>query len=94
MTNDPRQVALFDIANQSFVVIMTTTLFIIASLVPFFTELSLRDGQREIQDWCIIVIKYMGVGSTIVAARFFMLGENLIALIFGRRYTDVFENTL
>jgi O-antigen/teichoic acid export membrane protein len=59
MTNDPRQVALFDIANQSFVVLMTTTLFIIASLVPFFTELSLRDGQREIQKWCTIVIKYM-----------------------------------
>jgi O-antigen/teichoic acid export membrane protein len=73
---------------------MTTTLFIIASLVPFFTELSLRDGQREIQKWCIIVIKYMGVGFTIIAITFFMLGENLIALIFGRTYTGVFENTL
>ncbi len=70
MTNDPRQVALFDIANQSFVVLITTTLFIIASLVPFFTELSLRDGQREIQDWCIIVLKYLGIGFTIIVIIF------------------------
>jgi O-antigen/teichoic acid export membrane protein len=94
ITNDSRQVALFDIANQSFVVLMTTTLFIVASLVPFFTELSLRSDQREIEKWCIAVIKYIGIGCTIIAIVFFVLGGNLIELIFGRKYDGVFENTL
>jgi O-antigen/teichoic acid export membrane protein len=94
MTNDPRQVTLFDIANQFFVVLMTTTLFIIALLVPFFTELSLKDDQREIQKWYIIDIKYMGIGFTVIAITFFTLGENLIEMIFGSTYAGIFENTL
>lgn len=94
ITNDPREVALFDIANQSFVILMTTTLFIIASLIPFFTELSLRDKKREIEKWCIAVIKYMGIGFTIITFAFFMLGEKLVELIFGSKYDGIFYNAL
>ena len=94
ITNDPRQVALFDVANQSFVVLMTTTLFVVASLIPFFTELSLAGDRREIEKWCITVIKYIGIGFTIILISFFTVGEDLIGLIFGNKYDGIFANTI
>jgi O-antigen/teichoic acid export membrane protein len=59
----------------------------------FFTELSLREDQEEIEKWCISILKYIGIGFTIITIIFFVVGENLIELVFGRKYDGVFENT-
>ncbi len=75
ITHDLREVALFDIPNQIFLVTVSFTLFIIISLVPIFTRLLLTSKEETLVKWSRLIIKYIGIRCTILFWAFIQIKE-------------------
>jgi len=92
MAKDSRQVALFDIPNQIFLITATFTLVVIASLTPIFTKLLLVGKEGKITSWSRLILKYTAVFCVMTLSGFLLAGQDLIPLIIGPAYRDIFPN--
>ena len=92
LTKDSREVALFDIPNQIFLITAAFTFFIINSLVPIFTKLLLSGKEGKLINWAGLIIKYIGIICTIIFWVYVIVGADLIPLIIGSDYAEIFPN--
>jgi O-antigen/teichoic acid export membrane protein len=92
ITENAREVALFDMPNQIFLITATFNLFVISSLVPIFTKLLLTGKEEKLINWSTLMIKYMGIFCSITFGAFVLAGSDLIPLIIGSEYRDIFSN--
>jgi O-antigen/teichoic acid export membrane protein len=92
VTNDPRQVAFFDMPNQIFLITVTFALSIIPSFAPIFTKLLLSGKEGKLVNWSTLIVKYTGVVCVAAFGGFVIAGRDLIPLIIGRDYVGIFPN--
>lgn len=92
LTEDPKQVALFDIPNQIFLITGTFALVIIASLIPIFSKFVVVGKEDKIVAWARLVMKYIGILCTMTFGGFLLVGPDLIPVIIGAAYRDIFPN--
>lgn len=92
LTNSSREVALFDIPNQIFLITVAFTTFIINSLVPIFTKLLVNGKEGKLINWAGMIIKYIGIICTIIFWVYVIVGADLIPLIIGSDYAEIFPN--
>jgi O-antigen/teichoic acid export membrane protein len=93
MTENPKEIARFDLPNQYFLVLVSTTLVIIAALVPMFTQLSLTQSEQKIAVWSKRMTKYLGIGCMLFYLVFVFVGEEFIEFMIGPEFHDIFANT-
>jgi len=92
MTNDATEVALFDIPNQIFLLTATFTLVVICSFVPIFTKLLLAQKEAKLINWSSLIMKYTGILCTMIFWAYVLAGADLIPIIIGSEYKDIFPN--
>lgn len=92
ITKDSRQVALYDIPNQIYLITATFNLFLITSLVPIFTKLLLTGKEGKVTNWTQLIAKYVGIVCTLILGSYILVGPHLIPLVFGSEYTDIYSN--
>jgi O-antigen/teichoic acid export membrane protein len=92
MTHDSREVALFDIPNQIFLITTSAFYFITACFVPIFTKLLLTGKEEKLINWSMISMKYTGIICVIIIGAFMLVGPDLIPIIIGPEYTNMFPN--
>lgn len=90
MTRDSREVALFDIPNQIFLITVAIILFAISSFVPIFTNLLLTGKEEKLIKWSKLIIKYTGILCMLIFWGFIFSGPDLIPIIIGSEYTEIF----
>jgi O-antigen/teichoic acid export membrane protein len=92
MTNDPRQVAFFDMPNQIFLITVTFALSIIPSMAPIFGKLLLTGKEGKLVTWSTLLVKYSGVVCMVAFGGFVIAGRDLIPLVIGRDYIGIYSN--
>jgi O-antigen/teichoic acid export membrane protein len=92
MAKDSAQISLFDIPNQIFLITATFTLVVIASLTPIFTKLLLIGKEGKIAAWSRLILKYTAVFCVMTLSGFLLAGRDLIPLIIGPAYREIFPN--
>jgi O-antigen/teichoic acid export membrane protein len=92
MTHDSREVALFDIPNQIFLITTGVFYFIIACFVPVFTKLLLTGKEEKLINWSRISMKYTGIICVVIIGAFILVGPDLIPIIIGSEYRNMFPN--
>ncbi len=94
LTRDSAKVAFFDIANQIFLVVISFTVIIINSLIPIFTQLLIMEKEYKIHIWSNKIIKYMSIINMAFFGSFVLMGSDIIPLLVGNDYKDVFPNVV
>ena len=92
LTNDPRQVALFDVPNNIFLITGTFALVIIASLIPIFSRFLLVGKEDKIVKWAKLIMKYTGILCSMTFWGFILAGPDLIPIVIGSAYKGIFPN--
>jgi O-antigen/teichoic acid export membrane protein len=92
MTRSSREVALFDIPNQIFLTVLNFIPVITVYFVPVFTELLLAGKEGKLINWSILIMKYTGILCMIIFLGFILTGPDLIPIIIGSKYKEIFPN--
>ena len=92
ITQDSREVALFDIPNQIFLFAVGITLVAIGYLVPVFTEFLSTGKEGKLMEWSTLIIKYTSVLCMITFWAFILTGRDLIPVVIGSKYNEIFLN--
>lgn len=92
ITEDSREIALFDLPNMIFLYTVAFILVAITNLVPIFTELLVTGKEKKLIDWSTLIIKYTGILCTITFWGFVLTGRDLISMVIGPEYTAIFPN--
>jgi O-antigen/teichoic acid export membrane protein len=92
MTHDSREVALFDIPNHIFLITAAFFFFVINSFVPIFTKLLLTGKEEKLIRWSMISMKYTGIICMVILWAFILVGPDLIPIIIGSEYRNIFPN--
>jgi O-antigen/teichoic acid export membrane protein len=94
ITGDARAVASFDLANQGFLVVISITVMVISSLIPMFSKFLLAGKEGKIAEWSSRLVRYVLILNMLAFAAVLFLGSELIPLLIGQEYADVFPNTV
>jgi O-antigen/teichoic acid export membrane protein len=92
LTGDPRQVALFDIPNQAYLVTVTMIFIAIDSLVPVFASLLLTGREQKLRSWSIIIAKYTAALAAMIFWGFFFTGRYVVPIVLGADYESAIPN--
>jgi O-antigen/teichoic acid export membrane protein len=92
LTHDARQVAIFDIPNQLFTLMLAFIIAISFAFAPIFTKFNLDDKLPKLMKWSSLSVKYLGVLCTIIFLGFAINGEQLITLAVGSEYGESYLN--
>lgn len=92
LTGDPRAVAMFDMANQLFLITVTFTFFVMSSLIPIFTKLLLEGKEGKLIAWSKLIAKYTGILCAVVFLSFALAGRELISVVIGAEYEAIYPN--
>jgi len=94
LTKNSGEIAFFDIANNIFLIFMSMTLITINSLIPMFTKFLITAKEYKIAIWSNRVIKYMVILNMIFFSAFVFVGSDIILLLIGSDYAEVFPNAV
>lgn len=92
ITEDSKEVAFFDMANQIYLITISFTVFLIGSLVPIFTKLMLSGSHDKLVKWSKLIIKYTAILSVLIYGGYLLLGPDLIPIVIGPEYGKIFPN--
>jgi O-antigen/teichoic acid export membrane protein len=94
LTNDSREVALFDIANQIFMITVMFTSFLPPYLIPMLTQLLLTDKEPKLLAWSGVLMKYSMIFCMLAFLAFVIAGRDLLAIVIGPEYSAAFPNAV
>jgi O-antigen/teichoic acid export membrane protein len=94
LTADAREVALFDIPNQMFLITIAFLLVTIGYLVPIFMRLLVTGREEKLVIWSGLLLKYIFALSTLTVGVFLITGPDLIPVLIGRNYAGVYPNAV
>jgi len=92
ITHSTREVAIFDIPNQVFQLMIGFILPFIIALAPIFTKLLLEGKEYKISQWSSIAGKYMGILCTLTFFGFAISGEELFRKVLGPNFGGSYIN--
>lgn len=92
ITDDSREVALFDIPNQILLMVLNFIPILITYFIPIFTELLLTGKEGKLINWSNLIMKYIGTFCMIIFFGFVFTGPDLIPIIIGSKYKEIFPN--
>ena len=92
MTHSTREVAIFDIPNQLFLLVIAFILAFNFALAPILTKLSLDGKGYKVSKWSSMAAKYMGILCTITFFGFAITGERLLDIAVGSDYSGSYKN--
>ncbi len=92
MTHSTREVAIFDIPNQVFLLVVGFILPFLYALAPIFTKLLLDEKEYKLSKWSSIAGKYMGIFCTATFFGFAICGEELFQMLLGRDFGGSYLN--
>jgi O-antigen/teichoic acid export membrane protein len=92
LTTDSREVALFDIPNQIFLITTAFFLVTIGYLVPIFMRLLATGKEEKLVVWSNLLLKYVFALSTLMVGGFVIAGQELIPVVIGREYSAIYPN--
>jgi len=92
LTADSREVALFDIPNQIFLITTAFLLVTIGYLVPIFMRLLATGKEEKLVVWSSLLLKYVVALSTLMVGGFVIAGQELIPVLIGREYSAIYPN--
>ncbi|MCG7850594.1 MAG: oligosaccharide flippase family protein [ANME-2 cluster archaeon] len=94
ISQNPNEIAFFDIANQIFLINSMFFFFLFSSFIPIFTTLLIKNREDKIQKWSSIILKNSGIICMFVLISILLVGSDLINLIFGIEYKKVIINLI
>jgi O-antigen/teichoic acid export membrane protein len=92
ISHSTREVAIFDIPNQMFLLMVGFILPFIYALAPIFTKLLLEGKEHKIAKWSSIAGKYMAILCTATFFGFAVSGEQLFLKILGADFAGTYVN--
>jgi O-antigen/teichoic acid export membrane protein len=94
LSHDLRQVAIFDISNQIFLITLSFVSFFINSLIPIFTELYLNNKHDKLSKWSILLVKYISMPLVIVIGVLSLVGQEVMVKVIGSEYGSISYNSV
>ncbi len=94
LTGDSREVALFDIPNQIFLITTAFLLVTIGYLVPIFMHLLAKGKEQKLVTWSNLLLKYVFALSTLMVGGFLISGQELIPVMIGREFSAIYPNAV
>jgi O-antigen/teichoic acid export membrane protein len=92
MTHSSQEVAIYDLANQFFLLIIGFILAINFAFAPIFTKLLLEGKSTKLYQWSSQSAKYQGILCTLTFFGFMICGDKLIAMTLGPDFQNVYVN--
>ena len=93
ITKNTAQVALFSIPNQIFQVTANFVIFLMATLVPIFTQLLVTGKEATMTRWALLITKYTSVFCTLTVGGFVLAGPQALHII-SPAYDAAYPNTV
>lgn len=94
ISQNPKEVAFFDIANQIFLINSMFIFFLFSAFIPVFTTLLIKNREDKINKWSSMILKNAGIICILVLNSILLVGSDLVNLIFGVEYEKVFINLI
>jgi O-antigen/teichoic acid export membrane protein len=88
-TGDAAQVAVYDVANQLFLVAFSVGMSGVNSLVPIFTRLFVTQQEARLEAWSCRFIKYLTMGNVVLLGGFAFVGEDAVRMFVGAEFREV-----
>jgi O-antigen/teichoic acid export membrane protein len=92
LTGDSREVALFDIPNQIFLITTAFMIVTISYLVPIFVRLLATGKEEKLVVWSNLLLKYVFALSVLMVGGFVIAGRELMPVLIGREYSAIYPN--
>jgi O-antigen/teichoic acid export membrane protein len=94
MTQDSREVAYFDIANQFFLLALSITIIVLNSLIPMFSKFIAAGQEQKIHEWSNRLLRYMLIMNMLGFGAMAFLAGDLIPLLIGQEFSRVSPNAI
>ena len=92
LAGDTKEVALFDLPNSIFVIVLTFTSLPVESLVPIFSKLLLMGKEGKLINWSKLITKYLGILCSITIGSYILAAPDLIPILIGPQFKEFFPN--
>ena len=93
-TGRPAEVAVFDLANQIFLIGLRLPLTLVLSLVPAFTALLFAQQQDKLGVWSALTLKYSLIACVLAFGAALLTGAELLPIAIGPQYAAVHPNVV
>jgi O-antigen/teichoic acid export membrane protein len=94
ITHSLKEVTLFDMPNQIFLIVFVFSYSIVTSITPIFIEFHLNGRHDKLTNWSILLTKYNGILCIVGVGIFYLLGRDITTVVIGSKYKDIFTNSI